>query len=270
VTSRWTVSLALPADYPAFARLVPELAVPDPTPSAECFARTIAPDALVLRDGDEILGYLWARPRGDRLHVVHVVTDPAHRGLGVGRALMLAIADRGRAAGFRRWMLNVKPENVAARALYERCGMRVAFASVAMHIAWTDVARMAAPTGIVARPLPSADDGRFEDALALVRGELASQRLLEGRVLVGAEDAAGAVGLAAFDPGHPGAGLFRVRAPEHARALLDAIRPYALPIYDHLHVLVEGDPALEATLAAAGATVVMPMLRMEGEIPDRA
>ncbi len=268
VTSRWTVSPALPADYPAFARLVPELGVPDPTPSADRFAWTIAPDTLVLRDGDEVLGYLWARPRGDRLHVVHVITDPAHRGRGVGRALMRAVADRGRAAGFRRWMLNVKPENVAARALYERCGMRVAFASVLMDIAWTDVERMAAPTGIVARRLAPADDARFEDALALLRGEVASQRALEGRLLVGAEDAAGAVGIAAFDPSHPGAGLFRVRAPEHARALLDGIRPYALPAHDHLHLAVESDPALEAMLAAAGATVVMRMLRMQGEIPQ--
>ena len=269
MTSRWTVSPALPADYPAFARLLPELGVPDPTPSADRFARTIARDALVVRDGDEILGYLWARPRGDRLHVVHVITDPAHRGRGVGRALMLAIAERARAAGFRRWMLNVKPENVAARALYERCGMRVAFASVAMHLAWTDVERMEVPTGIVALSLAPADDARFEDALALLRGEVASQRALEGRVLLGAEGAAGAVGIAAFDPNHSGAGLFRVRAPEHVRALLDGIRPYALPAHDHLHLLVEGDPALEAALAAAGATVLMPMLRMEGEIPDR-
>ncbi len=243
--------------------------MPDPTPSADRFARTIAPDALVLRDGDEVLGYLWARPRGDRMHVVHVITDPTHRGRGVGRALMTAIADRGRAAGFRRWMLNVKPENVAARALYERCGLRVAFASVSMHVAWTDVARMATPAGIVARMLAPADDARFEDALALPRGEIASQRALEGRVLVGAEDAAGPVGIAVFDPSYPAAGLFRARAPEHARALLDGIRPYALPAHDHVHVVVEGDPALEAALTAAGATVVMPMLRMEGEIPDR-
>ena len=189
MTSRWTVSPALPADYPAFARLLPELGVPDPTPSADRFARTIARDALVVRDGDEILGYLWARPRGDRLHVVHVITDPAHRGRGVGRALMLAIAEPARAAGFRRWMLNVKPENVAARALYERCGMRVAFASVAMHLVWTDVERMEVPTGIVALSLAPADDARFEDALALLRGEVASQRALEGRVLLGAEGA---------------------------------------------------------------------------------
>jgi ribosomal protein S18 acetylase RimI-like enzyme len=269
VTSRWSVSPALPADYPAFARLVPELGVPDPTPSPERFARMIAPHALVLRDGDEVLGYLWARPRGGRMHVVHVITDPAHRGRGVGRALMAATADRSRAAGFRRWMLNVKPENAAARALYERCGMHVAFASVSMRIAWIDVPRMPAPAGIAVHMLAPADDARFEDALALLPGEIASQRALEGRVLVGAEDATGPVGIAVFDPSYPGAGLFRVRAPEHARALLDGIRPYALPAHDHLHLLVEGDPVLEAVLTAAGAETVMHMLRMEGEIPDR-
>jgi hypothetical protein len=33
-----------------------------------------------------------------------------------------------------------------------------------------------------------------------------------------------------------------------------------------LHLLVEGDPSLEATLATAGADAVMRMVRMEGEI----
>jgi hypothetical protein len=73
-------------------------------------------------------------------------------------------------------------------------------------------------------------------------------------------------GVAAFDPSHPGAGLFRAGGPGHARALLDGIRSYAPPDHDHLHVLVEGDPALEAALTGAGAEAVMRMLRMEGGI----
>jgi ribosomal protein S18 acetylase RimI-like enzyme len=265
VASLLTVSPALAADYPAFARLFPELAVPEDTPSADRFAQTIAPDAIVLRDGDGVVGYAWARPRGEQLHVVHVIADPAHRRRGVGRALMAAVAERGRGAGFRRWMLNVKPENVAARALYERCGMRVVLASVSMRIAWADVARIALAPGVVARPLSPADDARFEDAFALSPGELSAFRAL-GRMIVAAEDAGGAVGVVAFDASYPGAGLLRAVAPAHTRALLDGIRSHALPHHDHLHVLVEGDPALEATLTAAGAQAGMRALRMEGDI----
>src|ERR1039457_4475830 len=87
-------------DYAEFARLFPELAVIEPTPSAERFAEVIAPDTFFLREGDKAVGYAWSRARGQQLHVVHVVVDPAHRRRGVGRALMTAIAEQGGAAGF--------------------------------------------------------------------------------------------------------------------------------------------------------------------------
>jgi hypothetical protein len=75
------VSPASPTDYPDFARLFPELAVPEAAPSAERFVSAIAADALVVRDGSSVIGYAFARPRGDCLHVVHVITDPGHRRL---------------------------------------------------------------------------------------------------------------------------------------------------------------------------------------------
>jgi ribosomal protein S18 acetylase RimI-like enzyme len=267
VISPSKISPASSADYPNFVRLFTELGVPEGPPSVERFAEWIAPHALVLRDGDAVLGFAWARPRGDRLHVSIVITDPAHRRQGVARTLMTAVAEQGRAAGFRRWLLNVKPDNTAARALYERCGMSVVLASVSMRIAWADVARIEPLAGIVARPLAPADDARFEDALALSRGEASAYRAPAGRVLVGAEGPDGPVGVVAYDPIHPGAPLLRVRVPGHARALLDAIRPYAHPDHDSVSVLIEGDPALEAMFAASGAEAVMRMLRMEGDIP---
>lgn len=262
----FTLSSAFPADYEAFAALFPELAVPDPIPSRERFAEGIAPDAIFIRDGSVVAGYAWARPRADRLHVVNVITAPAYRRRGVAHALMDAVAARGRAAGLARWMLNVKPENVAARALYERCGMHVVFASVLMHLPWAHVARMPSAAGASACDLALADDARFEDALSLTRGEITSFRA-PGRVVVGVEDPAGPAGFAAFDPAFPGASAFRVRAPAHARPLLDALRPYALREHDHLLLLVEGNPDLEAMLHATGAHAVMRTLRMEGDIP---
>jgi len=194
-----------------------------------------------------------------------VITDPAHRRQGVARTLIAAVAEQGRAAGFRRWRLNVEPDNAAARALYERCGMSVVLASVSMRIAWTDVARIEPVAGIVARPLAPADDARFEDALALSRGEASAYRAPAGRVLVGAEGPDGPVGVIAYDPIH--ARLLRVRVPGHTRVLLDAIRPYAQPDHDSVNVLIEGDPALEAMLTASGAEAVMRVLRTEGDIP---
>jgi GNAT superfamily N-acetyltransferase len=266
MTSRFTVSSGTAGDYPVFARLFPELAVPDPVPSADRYAGGIAPQAIFLRDGDVVVGYAWARPRGERLHVVHVITDPAHRRRGVGRALMDALAERGRAAGHSRWMLNVKPENTAARELYTRCGMQVVLEGVLLRIAWADVARIAPAPAVAVRPLGPADDPRFEEALGLARGDLSVCRSTPGRVFVGAEAGGTPVGCVAFDPAFPGAPLVRARAREHVRALLEGVRPHALPQHDHLHAFVEGDPALDASLVAAGAQVIMRTLRMEGDI----
>jgi hypothetical protein len=186
---------------------------------------------------------------------------------GVGHGLMAAMAERARAAGLHRWMLHVKPENLAARALYERCGMSVTLASVSMRMAWADVARMALVPRALGRPLAPTDDSRFEDAFALSRGEISAFRDPGRRVLVGAEDSEGPAGVVAFDPSLPGASLLRVRAPEYARALLDALRPHALSGHHHLLLFVEGDAALEAALAGAGAETAMRALRMEGKVP---
>jgi GNAT superfamily N-acetyltransferase len=270
VRSPWSLSRASPGDYAAFARLFPELAVPEATPSATYFAQTIVPDAIVLRHGDVVVGYACARPHGDRLHIVHVIADPEYRRRGVGRALIAAVAERARAAGFQRWRLNVKPENVAARALYERWGMNVVLASVSMRVGWSYLERIPSTPGAFARTLAPADDERFEDAFALSRGEVSSFRATAGRILIGAEDARGPAGVAAFDPNLAGASLFQVRSPEHARGLLEEMRSHAEPGHDHVRVFVEGDPALEAALAGAGAEAVMRALRMEGQVPDGA
>lgn len=262
----FVISAASTADYPAFARLFPELVVPEAAPSAERFAEAIAPDAMFLREGEAVVGYAWARRRGDSLHVVHVVVARSHRGRGAGRALMNAVAARGRALGLRRWMLNVKPENVAARALYERCGMRAVHESASIRFAWADTTRLAEAPSVVTRILAAEDDEAFETALSLSKGELDGFRTTLGRTVVGGEVEGEPVGVLAFDPSLPGASPFRLRAPEHVRPLLEALRPHARPEHDFLFAFVEGDPALESCLLAAGGRVTMRALRMEGEI----
>jgi ribosomal-protein-alanine N-acetyltransferase len=267
VTSSFVVSDATPADYPAFVRLFPELAVPDPLPSAERFAEVIAPQAIFARDRDAIVGYACSRPRGERLHVVHVITDPAHRRRGVGRALMLELSKRALATGFRRWMLNVKPENVAARELYAECGMRVVLESVQLRLAWADVARLPKPpAGTTTDALAPSDDARVEHALGLAPGDFSTCRASPGRVFVGAAVDGVPVACVAFDPAFPGAPVLRARSPGYARAVLEDLLPHAWPQHSGLFVFLEGDPALESILAGVGAKVTMRVLRMEGDV----
>jgi len=269
LSSRFVLSDATAADYRAFVRLFPELAVPDPLPSAERFAKVIAPQAIFARDGDTIVGYAWSRPRGERLHVVHVITDPAHRRRGVGRALMLELSQRAQVAGLRRWMLNVKPENVAALELYAECGMKVVLECVQLRLAWTNIAKLPKPPANTAiHTLAPSDDSRVEDALGLAPGDFSTCRAFPGRVFLGASGDGVPLACVVFDPAYPGAPVLRARSPGHARAVLEGLLPHAPPQHERLFMLLEGDPALESTLVGVGAEVTMRMLRMEGDVED--
>ena len=80
-----------------------------------------------------LVAYAGARPvgvaalavRGERGWVGGFGVVPDERGRGRGRALMSALVERARACGVRTLSLEVLAGNTAARALYERAGMRV-------------------------------------------------------------------------------------------------------------------------------------------------
>ncbi len=256
---------ATASDYEAFAVLFPELGVPDRTPSRAYFEMNIVPGGLFAKEGDTVAGYVWTRVRGEKLHVVHVIVSPTHRRRGVARAMLGAVAERARSEGREHWMLNVKPDNVKAIALYESVGFVRMFESVSMRLPWACLPELeAAAGGSVARALTPEDDARFEAALGLSPGEIAGYRSL-GRTPYGTEDAAGPTAAGLLDPTFPGASPFRVRRPEHARAVLEAMRPHVSA--DGIFVFVENEPAVEAMMTRVGATPVLRALRMEGLVP---
>ena len=61
---------------------------------------------------------------GPALLVEDVVVDPDHRGRGVGRALLAALADWARGRGVRRLQLLADGNNGPALAFYDRLGWR--------------------------------------------------------------------------------------------------------------------------------------------------
>ncbi|MFN7133130.1 MAG: hypothetical protein ACK4N5_13710, partial [Myxococcales bacterium] len=83
-------------------------------------------------------------------------------------------------------------------------------------------------------------------------------------------DAGQPQGYAAFNPAFPGAFPFRVGRPEHARALMQAIRPHAPADVPHVQVVVENAPELRALLLGAGAELRMEFVHFEGELPPEA
>lgn len=266
-----TIRDATPDDYPIFTRFFAQLGVPDddPVPTPEQWSAWCPNAMLAMRDGLEV-GYAVTMIYDGVGYVFHIVVDGAHRGGGIGLALMNAIAARFRERGLGQWCLNVRRDNAAAIRLYERCGMRVAYESDAMRIAWADVARLpleADPPEV--RPLATEEDEGIERAFDMPRGRLANVRKA-GRVLLVARARDARIAFGAFDPAFPGAFPFHTQRATLARALFEAMRPHALPAHDYVRVVVENDAALAETLRAAGARTLVPMFHMRGSLPNAA
>lgn len=267
-----TVRPATPDDHAAFARLFPRLEVDDETPSPARFeAEMVATTRLAELDG-AIAGYTYFQIFGDRGYVRHVVTDAAAVRRGVATALLEAVRAEVRARGLARWCLNVKPENAAARALYERLGMRPAYASRALRLDWAVVDGLPRGGAAGREALPADDLAALEARFGLPAGQLSKHAALPGRALGLAERGARVVGLAAFDPGFPGAYPFDADDLDAARAALEAVRPHAR--HAHLNLVLEARPrpggptggAVARALLEAGATLRLEILHYEGDV----
>lgn len=109
---------------------------------------------LVAEDEGDIIGFGGVMVIGEEAHVTNLLVSVAHRREGLGRKLMLALMESAVASGARHLTLEVRKENVAARALYARLGL--------------------APVGV--RPRYYGD----EDALILWAHDIDRSEFLEG------------------------------------------------------------------------------------------
>lgn len=105
----------------------------DPEVSDATFARVTGSDArmggLAAVDGDGLvvgLAHYVVQPTTwsvrDDVYLEDLVVDPRHRGGGAGRALIEALADLGRARGWRDLHWLTAADNHTARRLYDRVG----------------------------------------------------------------------------------------------------------------------------------------------------
>jgi ribosomal-protein-alanine N-acetyltransferase len=260
------VSLVRPAtlaDYPAFARLFPELRVPDPCPTEALFEARMLPSTVILEGapGEEAAGYAFWQRYGATAHVVHVVVGSHARRRGAGRALMADLRGRALAARCTRWYLNVKQDNAAAIALYEACGMAIESEAWAMTTAWSVLARLEGGAHEAsAHALTAEDDAAIAARLGLDAGRLPVLRQRAGVMLQGLRERGDWVGFAAFDPGFPGVYPLRVTRPALMRPLLEALRPHATQ--DRVLLMVEGEPALRDALVTNGAELLFAFFSM--------
>jgi len=81
-----------------------------------------ADDFLLLRDGDELIGYCWLKIEDEIGEFYVVGVDPDRQGEGLGRRLMDAGLARLASRGIRTAALYVESDNVPAVALYRSLG----------------------------------------------------------------------------------------------------------------------------------------------------
>lgn len=260
------------SDHGAFCALFPELGVDDPTPSPERFAAEIAPRMLLAeRPAGRVVGYALYDVLEGLAYVRHLVTGHETRRSGIGRALLRAVADDAVARGATRWVLNVKPDNVAAIALYASLGFRPTYRVHAVHLAWQDAltAARAAPADVEISPLGPGADGEVEAAMTLLPGHLGATRALGGRTMLVARDrASGAIaGVSVYDPGFPSTYPFKASSPAVAFALLAATRPHAPADHDGVHMKLDDLEAVKDAVLAAGGRLRLEVVNLEAPLP---
>jgi ribosomal protein S18 acetylase RimI-like enzyme len=82
-------------------------------------------EILIARVGEAIAGVVCLQPLGDGIcEMKRMWTDPAFRGLGIGRRLAAAVIDAGRTRAYRRMRLDTLERLTSAVALYESLGFR--------------------------------------------------------------------------------------------------------------------------------------------------
>ena len=77
---------------------------------------------LVLEEGDNLSGHIGLKLISGEAHVVTLAVRPERRRRGFARALIEAALGDPVSAGARHLHLEVRPSNVAARALYRSLG----------------------------------------------------------------------------------------------------------------------------------------------------
>ena len=256
-------------DYATYTELFRELGVDDPIASPDRFTRDLAPKILFYERDGQPVGYVGHYALGRDGYIGNLVVAPRARGARIGEALMHAAAADLRAWGAsERWHLNVKVDNAPAIRLYERVGMRRAYASVALRLSWAAAERLPVDPSVTASPAAPEHDGDLERELGVLEGQLGVQRKRPGRLLVQLRRAHGEpAGVACFDPAFPGAFPFAVAQPGLAGAMLRAVRPHARPEDTQVNVVVEHHDALADALVAAGAEVRVRLLHYIGPLP---
>ena len=79
-----------------------------------------------IAEGKRLVGFIVSRVIAGELHVNNVAVRPEYQRLGLGGRLLRSALICGANQGSKRAFLEVRSSNLAAQALYRRCGFRAA------------------------------------------------------------------------------------------------------------------------------------------------
>lgn len=262
-----TVRGATLADYAHYARWITELGVDDPPPDRDRWCEHYMPTTVIAelshaQQGVQPAGYAMYTLNDGDVYVRNVVTDPAFRRRGVGRGLLAWIAQTARDGGATTWRLNVKPDNRPAIALYESFGMSWAYASAALRLD-LEVCTKLRDSRATERVQSSQAWADLESRHDLARGTIAGRAARGDIVLV----TQASQSLAVFDPGVPGAFIFKPNDFADAEALLRAMLRHCSTAPSAIQVVVEDDEAMITRLLDRGAYIQMRFVHYAGVLP---
>lgn len=80
---------------------------------------------IVLRDGDDVIGYAGLWKMHEEAHVTTVGVRRRDQGKGFGMALMIALIERAYVLNSKWMTLEVRASNYGAMAMYEKLGFKV-------------------------------------------------------------------------------------------------------------------------------------------------
>jgi len=259
-------------DYPVFARLFVELGVAEPPPPREVWAAELLPLFFFDEGPQGPRAYAVRDVMGEVGFVGQLVVDPAFRGQGVGRRIMEELTRTFREHGCRRWALNVKRDNVAARGLYGSMGMKPTREATTFSVSPAHLAALPpAPPGLTVVPVTEQEWAPLTQAFRLLpfKLERLSKRASHQVLRLARQGEAHPWSLGMMDL--RGSGVlfpFFAASPGHARVLLEeALRRTGTPA--PLHVVVMDDAPLTRLLREAGAPVELDMLELQGPLPGR-
>jgi GNAT superfamily N-acetyltransferase len=116
-------------------------------------------------DDGEVVGHLQVVPRADDVwEVANTALVEAHRGRGVGRALLERAVEEARAARIRRVILATATADVGNLRCYQRCGFRMT--QVVRDVVTPEAGY---PPGLEIDGIPLLDQVWFERALDMER-----------------------------------------------------------------------------------------------------